>query len=70
VPVPLVGSYAERMKLQHIPLLLFAGSAVLFGICAALQLVAGRLALGIVFAVIASAAVVLFFVARSGRITW
>lgn len=58
------------MKLQHIPLLLFAGSTVLFGICAALQFMAGQLALGVVFAVIAAAALVLFFVVRSGRISW
>lgn len=58
------------MKLQHIPLLLFAGSTVLFGICAVLQFMVGQLALGIVFAVIATAALVLFFVIRSGRISW
>jgi hypothetical protein len=58
------------VKLQHIPLLLFAGSAILFGVCAVLQLMAGELAVGVVFAVIAIAAIVLFFVVRSGRITW
>lgn len=58
------------MKLQHIPLLLFASSAILFGICAVLQFVAGALALGILFALIAVAAIVMIVVVRSGRITW
>jgi len=57
------------MKLQHIPLIMFAGSAVLFGVCAVLQVLAGQVAMGTVFAVIAVAAMVLFVAVRSGRIS-
>lgn len=58
------------MKLEHIPLVLFAGAAILFGVCAVLQLTAGNVGLGILFAGIAVVGLVLFLVLRSGRVSW
>ena len=58
------------MKLQHIPLVLFAGAAILFGICAVLQFVADNVGLGILFAGLAVVGLILFLVLRSGRVSW
>ncbi|MCX7522768.1 hypothetical protein OSC27_10835 [Microbacterium sp. STN6] len=57
------------MTLKNIPLVLFAGAAILFGFCAVLQFTSGSVALGLLFAVLAVVGIVMFFVLRSGRIT-
>ena len=58
------------MKSTRIPQYLFAASAVLFGICAALQFMAGHFDLGLLFGVLAVVGLTLFGLLRSGRITW
>jgi hypothetical protein len=55
---------------KTIPQYLFIASAVLFGLCAVLQFIAGSVALGIVFALISLAGLALFVLIRSGRISW
>lgn len=58
------------MKNKRIPQYLFAASAVLFGVCAVLQFMAGHADLGLVFGVLALVGITVFALIRTGRISW
>lgn len=55
---------------KWIPAALFAASAVIFGICAVLQILYASLLVGVIFAILALLGLSVFIALRTGRITW